>query len=89
MSHSSLVQRVLADLKRRRVFHVVAAYGAAAFVVIEAADLILPRVGLPDGAVTVVVWLALLGFPVAVSAAWILERRPDGLTVTEPARPSE
>ena len=89
MSDSSPIQRILAELKRRRVFHTAAAYGAAAYVAIEASDLVLPRLGFPDRAVTLVVWLALIGFPFALGAAWLLERREGGLAVTEPARPGE
>jgi len=86
---SSRIRLALAELKRRGVLHVAGAYGAGAFVAIEGADLVLPRIGLPDAAVTVVVWLALAGFPVALAIAWRFERRPDGLGVTAPATEDE
>jgi len=77
-------QRFFADLKRRRVFRVMAVYGATAFVVIEAADVIFPAIPLPPWTVSFVVWLALLGFPVAIVLAWALEMTPEGVRRTRP-----
>ena len=62
-------QQFFAELKRRRVFRVMAVYGVAAFAIIEAADIMVPRMALPDWTVTLVVGLALLGFPVAIVLA--------------------
>jgi TolB-like protein len=64
-------------------------YGAAAFVVIQAADVIFPRIPLPEWTVSLVVWLAILGFPVAVVLAWVYERTPEGLHRTDPAETRE
>ena len=82
-------QRFFADLKRRRVFRVMAVYGVVAFAIIEAADAIFPRMALPDWTVTLVVWLALLGFPVAIVLAWALEMTPEGVRRTAEAAPGE
>jgi TolB-like protein/Flp pilus assembly protein TadD len=85
MSEIPGYQRFFADLKRRRVFRVMALYGAVAFAVIEAADVILPRMSLPDWTVTLVVWLLVLGFPVAIVLAWAFERTPSGVRRTADA----
>ena len=82
-------QRFFAELKRRRVFRVMAVYGIVAFAIIEAADAIFPRMALPDWTVTLVVWLALLGFPVAIVLAWALEMTPEGVRRTTEAAPGE
>jgi adenylate cyclase len=82
-------QRFFAELKRRRVFRVIAVYGIVAFGIIEAADAVFPRMALPDWTVTLVVWLALLGFPVAIVFAWALEMTPQGVRRTAEARPGE
>ena len=82
-------QRLLAEFKRRKVFRVAAVYGATAFVVIEAADLIFPRIPLPEWTIALVVWLALLGFPVALVLAWAYERTPDGVKQTDRAATAE
>ena len=82
-------QRLFAEMKRRRVFRVMAVYGALAFAVIEASDVVLPRMALPDWTVTFVVWLALLGFPVAIALAWAFDVTPGGLQRTSDAAPGE
>jgi TolB-like protein len=81
--------RLFAELKRRKVFRVMAAYGVIGFGVIEVADAIFPRVALPDWTVTLVVWLTLLGFPIAVILAWAFESTPEGVKRTEDATPEE
>ncbi|MEJ2204149.1 MAG: hypothetical protein P8170_08565 [Gemmatimonadota bacterium] len=81
--------RWLADLKRRKVPRVVAAYGAVSLLVIEVADLVFPRLLLPDWTVSLVIWLAILGFPVAVALTWALEWTPEGMRRTAPASDAE
>ena len=82
-------QQFFAEMKRRRVFRVMAVYGIVAFGVIEAADNVFPRIALPDWTVTLVVWLALLGFPVAIVLAWAFDSTPEGMKRTEDATPEE
>jgi tetratricopeptide (TPR) repeat protein len=83
------IRTILAELKRRRVFRVAGVYGATAFVVIEAADIAFPRLGLPDWTVTFVVALALIGFPLALVLAWAYELTPEGVRRTAPATDAE
>jgi TolB-like protein len=81
---------LLVELKRRKVFRVAAVYAATAFVVLQAADIMLPRLGVPEWAVSLVVALVVLGFPVALVLAWALELTSDGVRVTTaPADPAE
>ena len=64
-------------------------YAATAFVVLQAADLMLPRLGVPGWVNALVVVLVLLGFPIALVLAWALELTPDGIRRAEPAAPGE
>jgi TolB-like protein/tetratricopeptide (TPR) repeat protein len=73
------------ELKRRKVFRVAVVYAATAFVVLQAADIMLPRLGVPEWAMSLIVLLVALGFPVALVLAWALELTPDGLRVTAAA----
>jgi TolB-like protein/Tfp pilus assembly protein PilF len=73
---------LVTEFKRRKVFRVAAVYAATAFVILQAADIILPGLGVPDWAMSLVVALTLLGFPVALVLGWALELTPDGLRVT-------
>jgi len=79
----------LAELKRRKVFRVAAVYGATGFVVLQAADLVFPRLGLPDWTVTLVVALGLAGLPIALVLAWAFDATPEGLRRTDPADSEE
>jgi TolB-like protein/Tfp pilus assembly protein PilF len=68
---------LLAELRRRKVLRAGVVYGAAAFAVLEFADIAFPRIGLPDGAVDAVLWAGLLGLPVVLALAWALELRAE------------
>ena len=50
-------------------------YAAAGFAVLEFADIAFPRLGLPDAAVGAVLWVGILGFPVALVASWFFDIR--------------
>lgn len=73
---------LLAELKRRRVIRVVVVYALVGVGVAEAADVFLPRLGLPDWSVTLVLALLLLGFPVAVGLSWAFDVGAGGVKRT-------
>jgi TolB-like protein len=73
--------RFLAELRRRKVYQVAVGYVIVGFMVIEAADLTLVRLGLPPWTVTLVIVLVGLGFPIALVLAWALEVTPEGVRV--------
>ncbi|NGX15841.1 hypothetical protein [Wenzhouxiangella sp. XN24] len=79
---------LFAELKRRKVVRVAVVYAATAFAVLQGADIMLPRMGVPDWGMNLVVALIVLGFPIALVLGWALELTPDGLKRTE-AIPSE
>ncbi|MEN8144424.1 MAG: tetratricopeptide repeat protein [Gemmatimonadota bacterium] len=85
----SSMQSLFAEMKRRRVFKVMAVYGAVAFLVLQAADLVFPMLSLPEWTIRLVLGLALLGFPLAVVLAWAFESTPEGVKRTAPARVEE
>jgi hypothetical protein len=70
------------ELKRRKVVRVAVVYAATAFAIVQAADVMLPRLGVPDWTLTLIVVLVVLGFPVAVVLGWALELTPEGVRVT-------
>jgi TolB-like protein/Tfp pilus assembly protein PilF len=71
-----------AELKRRKVVRVAVVYAATGFVVLQVADIMLPSLGVPGWALSLIVVLLILGFPVALVLAWALELTPDGVRVT-------
>ena len=70
------------ELKRRKVFRVVAMYAATAFIILEVVDIVLPRLGLPDWTVTFVIILLIIGFPITVILSWIFDITPEGILKT-------
>lgn len=81
------VQRFLRELKRRKVYNVVVAYAAAAFIVLEGADAILPALPLPDWTYTALVSVALAAFPVVLVLGWMYDLTAGGLRRTRDASP--
>jgi TolB-like protein/Tfp pilus assembly protein PilF len=78
------MKNLLAELKRRRVFRVAAAYAIVAWLVIQIAATTFPYLGLPAWAVTLVIVLIALGLPVALVLAWAYDITPEGLVRAEP-----
>lgn len=72
------------ELKRRKVPRVLAMYAATAFIILEASDIVFPRLGLPDWTVTLVIILVIVGVPVTVIVSWIFDITPEGLMKTAP-----
>ena len=89
MSEISGYQRFFAELKRRRVFRVMAVYGAVAFVILQVADIALPGLGLPEWTITLILALTILGFPIAIVLAWAFDMTPEGMQRTDKALPGE
>ncbi len=69
---------------RRKVIKVIAMYAATAFIIMEAGDIMLPRLGLPDWTVTFIIILLITGFPIAIILSWIFDVTPEGIKKTEP-----
>src|SRR5437763_16076434 len=59
-----------AELKRRNVYKVAAAYAVVGWLVIQVTATIVPALHLPDGLTTAVVVLVLAGFPAALVITW-------------------
>jgi len=85
---AAALPRFFAELKRRNVFRVTAVYGAIGFGTMQVAEVMFPRIPLPEWTVALVVWLVLLGFPVALVLAWAFETTPAGVRRTPAARPA-
>jgi TolB-like protein/Flp pilus assembly protein TadD len=80
--NTSKLSQFIAELKRRHVFRVAVVYLGSAFVLLEASEMVFPRLALPDWTITLVMVLLGLGFPVALIFSWIFDRTPTGLEKT-------
>jgi TolB-like protein/thioredoxin-like negative regulator of GroEL len=72
-----------AELKRRKVYRVAAAYAVASWLLIQIATQVFPFFDVPSWAVRLVVLLLCLGFPLAVILAWIFDITPQGIRRTD------
>jgi len=71
------------ELKRRNVYKVAAAYAVMAWLLIEAASLVLSGHEERTSAVTALVVILALGFVVALYISWAFEATPQGMKRTE------
>jgi TolB-like protein/Tfp pilus assembly protein PilF len=83
------LKKFFAELRRRNVYRAAAAYGVVAWLLIQIATQVFPFFDIPNWAVRLVIVSLLVGFPVAMIAAWIFEWTPEGLKRTDEVPPSE
>ena len=67
-----------AELKRRQMFRVAAAYAVVAWVLLQVVNNVAPALMLPNWAATLVLVLLVIGFPVALLFCWIQQLAPGG-----------
>jgi TolB-like protein/Tfp pilus assembly protein PilF len=84
---SARFRTIAAQLGQRRVPQAAALYVASAFVVLQAADLLIDGLGLPAWLLTLLIIVGACGLPVVLVLAWVFDITPAGLrrTDTEPA----
>jgi serine/threonine-protein kinase len=74
-----------AELKRRNVYKVAAAYAVVAWLLMQIASQIFPFFDIPNWVVRLVVLLLIIGFPIALIIAWAFEATPEGIKRTRAA----
>jgi len=67
------------ELKRRNVFRVALAYAVVAWLLMQVSETLAPVLLLPDWVTRFVVFVLLLGFPLALFLAWAFELTPEGI----------
>lgn len=82
MTQSGNTSSFFAEIRRRKVVRVGIGYGAAAFVVLQIADLVFPALSVPDWCYRFLVIVCLAGFPVALILAWLYDITPEGVRRT-------
>lgn len=70
---------LISELQRRNVFRVAVAYLAAAWLVLQVAETLLPAYGFGDGAIRTLIALLGIGLAAALIFAWVFELTPEGL----------
>jgi len=71
------------ELKQRKVVRTATVYTVGAFALLQAVDMIFPRIGLPSWTVTLIMILLATGLVVVILLTWIYEITPEGLKRTK------
>jgi TolB-like protein/Tfp pilus assembly protein PilF len=79
------MMRLIREARRRRVFRVAALYIVGAWLLLQVADVLFPAFGIEATRISVLVYAALLGFPVALVFGWMFDVTKDGIRRTSPA----
>jgi adenylate cyclase len=82
------VKALFKELRDRGVVKVGVTYLVAAWVALQVADVAFPAMGLPESAVTLVLGLLTLGFPLAIALAWAFDITPDGIRRADARAPT-
>jgi len=69
----------IAELKRRNVFKVAAAYIIVGWLIMQAGEVMSPALNLPGWVNSMLAFFLILGFPLALVFAWAFEITPEGL----------
>jgi TolB-like protein len=73
------LSQLFQELKRRNVFRIGLAYLAVAWLVLQAADIVLDNINAPGWLMQALMFFMLIGFPVALVFAWAFELTPEGI----------
>ena len=79
MARARRLQEFLGELRRRKVIRVAIVYAVVAWVLIQVAQATFEPLRLPQWTLTLVVVLAIFGFPVSVALAWAFEVTQEGV----------
>jgi TolB-like protein/Tfp pilus assembly protein PilF len=82
-------KKLFAELQRRNVYKVAVAYGVVSWLLIQIATQVFPIFEIPNWAPRLVIIVLTLGFPIALSVAWIYELTPEGIKRTEEIDPKQ
>ncbi len=70
---------LFAELQRRNVFKVAAAYIIVGWLIMQAGEVMSPALNLPGWVNSMLAFFLILGFPLAMIFAWAFEMTPEGL----------
>lgn len=77
----SVLMSLWEDLSRRNVGRVSVAYVVVAWLTMQIGDTIFDALMLPGWALTLLLALLIIGFPIAVLLAWVFEVTPEGVVI--------
>src|ERR1700730_102205 len=73
------IDNFFAELKRRNVYKVAAAYAVVAWLLLQAASIFFPAFDAPPWVMKIFIIVIIFGFPVALIFSWAFEITPEGI----------
>lgn len=73
------IEDLYRELRRRRVIRVAVVYATTAFVILQLGEILVEPFGLGDWALRLVLFLLVLGFPLAAGLAWVYNVTEEGV----------
>ncbi len=67
------------ELKRRKVYPVIAAYAVFAFILLQIGEITIEPLGLPNWLMVGLIIFVIVGFPVTIIVAWLFDITPTGM----------
>jgi tetratricopeptide (TPR) repeat protein/TolB-like protein len=82
---ASEARTLWSELRRRKVYNTAAIYAVVAWILIQVGETTFPYLGLPERWITTLIVAAIMGFPAAISLAWVFDFTRKGIRRTQPA----
>ena len=70
------IDKIVKQLKSRKVFRSLAIYAGFAFVLLQVCSIIIPGLFLPEWTMTFIIVLTIIGFPIIAVLSWIYDITP-------------
>lgn len=83
------IVRIIADLRKRRVFRSLGGYAIFMWVAVQVADAVFEPLGVPYWAMSLLVWISVLGFPVVAILSWTLQVTDTGIVFDDTSADSQ
>src|SRR5947209_8322345 len=83
------IDHFFAELKRRNVYKVAVAYAVVAWLLVQAASIVLPTFEAPVWTMKILIAALTVGFPIAILFAWAFEITPEGIKLESEVSPEQ
>jgi TolB-like protein/Tfp pilus assembly protein PilF len=83
------IDNFFSELKRRNVYKIAVAYAIVAWLLIQAASIVLPTFEAPAWTMKVLIAALTVGFPIAILFAWAFEITPEGIKLEKDVDPAQ
>jgi len=77
------------ELCRRNVIRVAVVYAASSWLLLQILDLVIENSNAPEWVLPVLINVIVIGLPLALIAAWMLELTPDGIRLVKNVDPAD